>query len=181
MRFRIGLADIAAVVVVLVLVLLPPRAWPVDRVYDGDPVARAREFGALMADLKRSPSSGVVAERLAERLAAAGQTDWGLRTAAVAAMREGRIPDRWRAQLAASGIAAQRFEVAAAHDWARAALASCDSRGSTCGPQERLRVETYANALGAGVASGIDPRKDPKKFGEAVKRAVPTIRIPSPR
>lgn len=179
MRFRVGVLDVAAVVVVLTVVILPPRAWPVDRVYGGEPVAIARQVASLQADLASSPVSGAAAERLADLLAAEGQTDWALRAAGSVAAR-GASPDRWRALLSVAAAHAERFELKAAEEAASEALGACDAPAASCGANDRLRLATYGAALAAGVASGVDPRVDPKKFDEAVRRAVPTIRLQAP-
>ena len=83
--------------------------------------------------------------------------------------------------LAVSAIHADRLEVRDAASWAKRALGACGSPGAACAPHERIRLETYAVALQAGVESGIDPRVDPRAFAEAVTNKLPTVHVRPPK
>ena len=176
---RVGLLDITAAGVTLVAVLLPP---PMRTVTASPPVSDAlrSDVAAAQADLVLSPRSGANARRLADRLIDAKQTDGAIRVAAAAASTEG-ITERWEPLLAVSEAHIERLEIKPALEWGQKALEACEAAGAACAVHERVRLETYTNALAAGVRSGIAPRIDPRGFDQAVKRSIPRIIVRPPR
>ena len=174
---RIGLIDIGAAGLALVVLLLPAPGVPMNPVFDGPAAALAPRIALAQADCWRNPDDGRAVERLVDLLLDAGETDWAMRIAGVAAVRS--FPERWRALLALSSVHAFRLEVRPAWDYAQRALAACQEPGAACPDYEQARLETYVAALGSGVDSGIDPRVDIKAFGDAVRRAAPIIRLGS--
>lgn len=179
MALRVGLLDISALGVAVVAIILPPRAQPVDPLY-AEPQT-SRTLAALQADLVRDPKDGAAAQRLAEALSDADQSDWALRVAGQAAVNAQGAPTGWRALLAVSAIHADRLEIKDAADWAEKSLGACDAQGAACLPHERVRLQTYATALRTGVESGIDPRVDPRGFADAVTAKLPTVRVRPPK
>src|SRR5262245_11279260 len=173
-RVRVGITDIIAVVVVLLVVVLEliGRNRPVHHLYIVDEpgggvrvhdVALASDIGRLEAHLAVHPEDGDAVEQLAYRLSKAGQTDWALReVGAIAASPEPR-PERWKALLALSGIHAERIDIPHAYEQAQAAFTECDAernraaeRGtmanqSACPDYERVRLQVYVAELEAGL------------------------------
>ena len=181
MALRVGLLDIGAFGVVLVAILLPPPRRPVEPAYLGEDPALTRTIALLQADVARDPADCARAEELASALSDAGQTDWAIRAGATAAARCAPAT-RWRALLAVSAVHTDRFEMRPALEWAEKTLAVCAEAGAaSCPPHQRVRLEVYRDALAAGVASGIDPRTDPKGFDDAIRRQIPTVRWRPPR
>lgn len=176
MRFRVGIADITAAVVVAVVLFLPARSSDVIAAY---PEAQSREIELAQAAVAANPADGAAVEQLADRLIAAGQLDWALRVAGAGA-RYDDSPSHWRALLAVSSVHAERIEILEAHEWATKALRACDADGAACAPHERVRLEIYAKELTAGVEAiraGIDPSTDPFAFRKAIDTAYPRARL----
>ncbi len=176
---RIGLLDIAAVVVLVVLIVLPASGRSIQPLYVHDRASLGPQIAEAQADLARHPDDAVTASHLSDLLTRARQTDWAVRVAA----RASAVPSsqRWRAQVAASAAQADRVEFGPALEWAQRAIATCDEPGSDCPDFERGRLEMYVNALRAGWDSGIDPRTNPQGFQDAVRRTAPLIKLQKPK
>jgi hypothetical protein len=175
-RFRVGIADITAAVVLGVVLFLPARSNDVVAAY-GD--APSRDIEAAQAAVATDGGDGAAVELLADRLVAAGQLDWALRVAGAGAVHE-QSPTHWRAQLAVSSVHAERIEIPEAHEWAKKALLACDADGAQCPSHERVRLEIYEKELAAGVEAihaGIDPSTDPFEFRKAIDTAYPRARL----
>jgi hypothetical protein len=172
---RLGLLDVGAAGALLVALVLPRPSLPVKSLYTETERPLVEQAADAQADLARRPSDGRAAARLADALERLRQSDWGVSAAASASQKSG--PETWRAQLAVSSAYGQRLEVGPAALWAKRALQSCNAQGAECADFERMRVEMYVTALEAGLASGIDPRREPQRFEDAVRRAAPLLRV----
>ncbi len=177
MPFRIGILDIAAAIVLLVVLFIPGRAAKVDRAYEAQD-QELREIALHQARLAADPSDAESAVKLAELLTTVGQTDWAVQVAGEASQHS--ADSAWRALLAISIAHAERIEVGPAHEYARQALEACEALGigpALCPASEHARLSVYHDQLEAGVRSGIDPRIDPNGFQKAVLRAVIMVRV----
>src|SRR5688572_17568161 len=131
-RFNVGLFDVGAAVLVLIVLVMPARDLHVG---SGFRHVEAAELPAVLSDiaqaqaeLQRHPDDGAVAERLAQILASrpVNQHDQALRVAGMAAKHTGS-PMQWRALLALSSAHADRIEIAEAHRYAGEAQRACDA------------------------------------------------------
>lgn len=175
MRFRVGLLDLCATIVVLVVILLPERSMTVGHAYEPDP-DRVRAIALEQARLAIEPGNDEAADRLAGLLTDVGQTDWAVQVASTAAKSGERVS--WRALLAVSTAHAERIEVTEAHRFAMLALDACLASGpESCPADDRERLSLYFSQLDAGVKSGIDPRIDPVAFQRAVLAAMRIVRF----
>lgn len=178
MRFRVGLLDLCALAVLLVVLLLPERGMSVGDAYEPEP-ERVRDIALEQARLAKEPGNSDAAERLARLLTRAGQTDWAIQVAGAAAKSGEQIS--WRALLAVSTAHAERIEVAGAHRFAKLALDACLAAGpERCPTHARMRLSLYFDQLDAGMRSGIDPRLDPEGYQRAVLAATPIVRYRGP-
>lgn len=174
MRFRVGIVDLCAAIVVLAVILLPERSVTVGHAYEAEP-GRLREIALEQARLAMMPGNSEAADRLARLLTDVGQTDWAIQVAGSAAKHSDRVS--WRALLAVSTTHAERIEVGDAHRFARLALDACLAAGpEQCPVDERVRISLYFDQLDAGVKSGIDPRLDPASYQRAVLAAMRIVR-----
>lgn len=171
---KVGLIDIGAAGTVLVAILLPSPTRHIESVYGKRLAGVGAEIAKWQADLAREPGDGDAADKLADALLRAEQSDWAVRLAADVAMQEGS-PSRWRALLAVSAAHASRLEMRPSLMWGQKAQAACAEPGAACPVHEKARLALYVTALQAGVDSGVDPRLDLRAFGDAVERVVPTI------
>ena len=176
MRIRFGIFDASATVVVLFAIFLPPRRPGLAAVYADHRPGVGREIAAAQAELAQHPQDGQAVQELARLLVEVREYGWALRVAGQAAARAVHA-NSWRVYLAISGVHAERLEIKPAHEWAEKAFAACGAPGATCAPYERVRVTVYADALKAGLDSGIDPRLDPDGFKRAIDRAFPHARM----
>jgi hypothetical protein len=181
-NLKIGIVDIVAAVIVLVVILLPTSSKKIHAFYEGKAAQQSGEIAAAQADLLRAPDDTRALERLVTALVRAGQSDWALRTAGARA--EVDHPDRWRVAHMVSMVHFDRFEIQQASEWAEKAYDLCDREKqpkTSCKDHERFRVQLYADRLAAGLASGIDPTIDPEGFERAMQAAQPwiTTRPPS--
>jgi hypothetical protein len=82
-RFRVGILDVAAMVVVLFALLFPAQSGKVegayDRTHDGDPKEIRKSLADLEGRLAANPQDQRLAEDLARQLEAIGQHDQALR------------------------------------------------------------------------------------------------------
>jgi hypothetical protein len=172
---RVGLLDVGAAGALLVALVLPGPSLPVRSLYTEAERPNVERLAEAQADLARSPDDGRAAAVLADALERLRQSDWAVSAAAAASEIPG--PDRWRALLAVSAAYGQRLAIAPATEWARRALKACQAPDARCADFERMRVEMYVTGLEAGLASGLDPRREAKRFEEAVQRAAPLLRV----
>jgi hypothetical protein len=181
-RIRVGLFDIGAAVLVLIVLIMPARALHVGSGYryvEADALpAVLDDVAQAQAALVSDPADGSAAERMAQILASrpVNQHDQALRLAGQAASHTGS-PTRWRALLALSSAHADRIDIAEAHRFATEALAACTAPGSACPEHEAVRLRVYGEELAAGMAAlarGIDPRVEPERFRREVGATHPT-------
>jgi hypothetical protein len=172
----VGLVDLAVLVVVVAAILLPPRPMQASDAVKG---SAADRFAVAHAEAQAiaAPTDGAKAGELAERLGKAGFKDWAIETAVDGAERAKQSPTRWRALMAASVAYVDRLDVQPALEYIEAALAACESHRDACPRWEQSRMELYHPHLAAGVASGIDPRKDPVGFRRAGEAGLRPVRI----
>lgn len=186
----ISVVDLVVLIVVAVAVFLPARPFGVVAAPKADPAARV-QLAFAEARVQARPGDGDAIYDYARRLGAAGQTDWAVQAAAVAAEAARTSPTYWRALLAVSVAHVDRLEAKPALEFATQALAACNASAAGCPSWEQLRVELYQRHLDAGVRSGIDARRNPAGFreaGEAALRQVwvkgsgvaPSQALPSP-
>ncbi|MCG8420831.1 MAG: hypothetical protein MJE77_23160 [Proteobacteria bacterium] len=177
MPLRIGILDIAALIVLLVVIFLPERSSKVDNAYPADEQVM-RDIALYQARLAVDPGDADAAAKMAELLTEAGQTDWAVQVAGEAAEHADTVS--WRALLAISIAHAERIEVGPAYRYAQRAMSACEKlklSPSRCPAPEFARLSVYLDQLEAGVKSGIDPRIDPAGFQNAVLRAVRMVRM----
>jgi hypothetical protein len=181
-RIRVGLFDIGAAVLVVIVLVMPGRELHVGTGY------RYVEASALpsvltdvaqaQADLQRRPNDGAAAERLAQILASrpVNQHDQALRLAGQVASTAS--PTRWRALLALSSAHADRIEIPEAHRFATQALDACTAApAGACPEHEKVRLRLYTEELAVGmqaIARGIDPRVEPDRFRREMGEVHPT-------
>jgi hypothetical protein len=181
MKLRVGVFDIAAAVIVVIAIVLPPRTPGVHAPFPPIAPETAGEISRLQARLIADPTDGAAAEELAELLSAAGYSDWALRVAGAAA-RHHDSPTVWRALRGLSTTHADRVEIADAYRWAERALEACRQEGARCAEHEDVRLSIYVEQLEVGLHSGIDPKVDPAAFRTAISRAgIRQVRLPGPR
>ncbi len=170
----IGLVDLAVAIVVLVGIVLPPRAmYASSAIKGGEP----EQFRLALAEARATadPANGDKISELAKQLGDAGFKDWAIETAIEGAERAKQAPSRWRALLAASVAYVDHLDVVPALAYAEQALEACELAGQTCPSWEQIRMDLYRRHLDAGVKSGIDPRRDPNGFRRAGERGLPTM------
>lgn len=166
MPFRIGILDLTAALVVLVVMMLPDRSLNVASAYRADP-DQQRAIALHQAQLAADPSDMEAAANLSDLLIESKQTDWAVQAAASAAQRDRE--DSWRALLAVSSAYAERRNVPRAHEYGEKALKRCIEVGSEhCPSYQRTRMSLYFQQLQAGLESGIDPKLDPQGYIDAV-------------
>lgn len=178
-----GLFDIGAAVLVLIVLVMPGRDLHVGTGYRyvdaGAMPALLDDVAEAQAALLRDPADGGAAERLAQILASrpVNQHDQALRLAGWSASHAGS-PTRWRALLALSSAHADRIEIAEAHRFAGEALAACDAAPpAACPAHEKVRLRVYGEELAAGMAAiarGVDPRVEPERFRREMGEVHPT-------
>jgi hypothetical protein len=177
-RFRIGILDITAALVVLVVMLLPARSVTVRPAY-GDDAERVREIELAQARLAADPGDGEAAYALVKHLLESGHTDWALRVAGNASGLDGGRGS-WRALLAISAAHAQRIEIEDAARFAQRALEACQATEHDCPSYEEVRLQLYKQQLEAGLGAierGVDPRRQPAEFREALETGLRAVRI----
>ena len=175
MPFRVSIFDLTAAVIVLVVVILPPRDFTVSHAYvagGGD----LQEIARYQARLAVAPGDVEAASKLAEFMTDEGLSDWALQVAAEAARRS--ETESWRALLAVAIAHTERVEIGLAHKYAQLALAECTRLGpELCPRDQKVRISIYSNQLEVGVKSGIDPRLDPRAYERAVMQQMRIIRV----
>jgi len=182
-RIRVGLFDIGAAVLVLIVLVMPGRALHIGSGYRYvEPAALSGVLGDVaraQSELQRDPADGGAAERLAQILASrpVNQHDQALRLAGQAAARTDS-PTRWRALLGLSSAHADRIDIAEAHRFAAEARTACQAApAGACPAHDAVRLRVYEEELAAGleaIARGIDPRVEPERFRREVGQTHPT-------
>ncbi len=176
MPFNVGIVDLVAIILVIVVVALPSRDSAVHDTFD-DKVAN--QVSASQTRLALNPGDGEAASNVALQLLRQGQSDWALRVAERAAAVDS-TKTRWQSLWALSSIHGARFAIPEALRDAKAALASCEDETQQCPPHQRIRLQIWVGQLDKGLKSGIDPRLHPKRFKAAMRTAFPRARIPGP-
>ena len=182
-RIRVGLFDVGAAVLVLIVMVMPGRELHVGSGYryvepDALPAVLI-DVAQAQAELQRDPRDGAAAERLAQILASrpVNQHDQAMRLAGQLANHTDS-PTRWRALLGLSSVHADRIEIAEAHRFAAQAQGACEAApASACPAHEKVRLGLYADELAAGlqaIARGIDPRVEPDRFRREMGEIHPT-------
>lgn len=181
-RFRVGLFDVGAAVLVLIVLVMPGRDLHVASGYRFVPAEElpgvTTEVARAQAEQLASPDDGAAAEKLAGLLGMrpVNQHDQALRLAGAAASRAAPAT-RWRALLAISSTHADRIDIAEALDFAEQAMAACSAPGAVCPDHEKVRLQLYVEQLRAGmqaIAQGTDPRLEPDRFRSEVSKIHPT-------
>lgn len=189
MRFvrYVSLVDVITTVMVLFILLLPPRtmvaAWAAAPKEAPKEALEAERYALALSEA-RAISDGKDGELISEasrRLHESGFSDWAVESAARGSARSEGSPSQWRALLATSVAYVERLEAVPALDYAKRALAACakarevDER--VCPSWEEVRMDLYKKHLDAGVASGIDAKKNPSGFRRAGELGLRTIHI----
>lgn len=179
-RFRVGLFDVGAAVLVLIVIVMPGRDLHVASGYryvpPGELDGLTVEVAQAQAEELESPTDGAAAAKLAELIGVrpVSQHDQALRLAGAAAKRA-TPATRWRALLAVSSVHADRIDIKEALDYGEQALASCNAEAS-CPEHEKVRLQLYVEQLQAGmqaIAQGTDPHLEPDKFRNEVTKIHP--------
>lgn len=177
-RRLFGLVDISVVIVVLVMLLLPPREMVAAPAYK-----EADHFKVALIEARTiaTPDDPALVVELARRLGDAGFKDWAVEAAIAGANRTAGSSGNWRALLATSVAYVDQLDVQPALDYARRALAACEEVAKTepaaCPEWEEVRTRAYFKHLEGGVSSGINPRLDPMGFRRAGEEALRLIRL----
>lgn len=182
MRFvrYVSLVDVVTAVMVLFILVLPPRtmmaAWA-----GSAPPAERYALALSEARTVEDSKDGALVSELSRRLGEAGFRDWAVEAAARGSAAAEGSPSRWRAYLATSVAYVVRLDAVPALDYARKALAACAAARAVdervCPSWEEVRMDLYTRHLDAGVASGIDAKKSPAAFRRAGEAALRTIHI----
>jgi len=172
----VGLVDLAVLVVVTAAILLPPRPMEASDAIKGTDAERFT-IAHAEAQVIANPTSGAKAGELAEAVGRAGNKDWAVETAVDGAERAKAAPDRWRVLSAASVAYVDRIDVHPALRYIEMALSECEAHRDACPSWEQIRMNFYRQHLAAGIASGIDPRKDPVGFRNAGERGLRPVRL----
>lgn len=171
-----SLVDLAIATVVIGMVILPARQMYAQAAQKGDD---ATQFGLALAEARTiaHPEDGAAVGELARRLGESAFKDWAIEASVHGAERAKSSPSAWRALLAASVAYVDKIDVIPGLDYANRALAACHQSATACPSWEEIRMKLYQQHLDAGVASGIDPRQNPKGFRAAGEAGLRTIRI----
>ena len=181
-RWRLGLLDICAILILLVVLFMPPRGVSIVGAFDhrngGKVSTELARAGELQQELLADPGNGELAEELSTVFNELGRPDMGLRIAADAASHDN--PSTWKAMRAVSSAHAERVELPGALEWAQKSLERCQAVGApSCPAHEELRLRLYTDELKTGVKvleSGANPRHDPDKFRREMSKTHPAIR-----
>tara|TARA_R110002096_G_scaffold433887_5_gene653937 strand:- start:54898 stop:55473 length:576 start_codon:yes stop_codon:yes gene_type:complete len=186
MSWRLGLVDVCAILVLLVVLFMPGQGMTVIGAYDhrgkGD---KARDVelelaiaGELQSQLYADRGNGEIAEEYAAIMSDLGRHDMALRIAGAAA--EVESPTTWRSLGAVSSAFADRIDIPNSLVWAEKAMVACEAVGdSACPAHEKVRLRIYLEQLQLGMqvlATGADPKFDPNGFRRELSRAHPTTR-----
>lgn len=175
----VGIVDLGVAAVIAVLIALPSRQMYATPVFKADPGA---QFAVAIAEARTiaRPADGQAVADLTRALDEAGQKDWAIDEAVRGSERAKASPSLWRALFAASGAFVERLDVIRGLDYANRALAACRaSRRSEdgCPSWEEVRLSLFQQSLDAGVRAGIDPRRNPRGFREALDKGMLQIHL----
>lgn len=175
--FRVGLLDLIALTLVAVVLLMPGRSFVVEPMLADIPdderkASALRDIASGQAELLHTPGDGKTAELVADALRSVDMHHAAARVAGDAY----EAGASWRAALAVSAVHADRIEIEPAFEYATLALKACDAKRAECPEYDRIRIDLYHQGLEAGMASGVDPRTEPKKFRAEVLKAFPRVR-----
>src|SRR5258708_28481671 len=173
----LGLLDLAVIVFVAIVLLLPGRERSAVPGPDDPELRYALALAEARVDAH--PTDGAAVEDLGRLLAQASFKDWAIDATVHAAKTAPDSPTKWRALLAASVAYVDRVDATQALDYAHKALEACDRSGEACPSWERLRLDIYRGYLDRGVSSGIDPHRDPIGFKRAAEGGIHQIRVKS--
>ncbi len=170
---RVGLVDIAVVVVLLLAVAMPSREVVATAAIKGDD---ASTFPLAMAEARTiaTPTDGAARADFARRLDDIKQNDWAIEDATRGA-KLATDATAWQAWLAVSIGYVDRLDASKAFELVQTALKVCDAK--TCPGWERARMEIYRDHLDAGLRSGVDPKRDPAGFRRAGERGLHAAHI----
>ena len=177
-RSVVGLVDISVLIVVVTMLILPPREMVAAPAYK-----EADHFKVALIEARTiaTPDDPALVVELARRLGDAGFKDWAVESALAGANRTAGEAGNWRALLATSVAYVDQLDVHPALDYARRALAACEEVAKTdpaaCPDWEEIRTRAYFQHLEGGVSSGVDPRRDPMAFRKAGEEALRLIRL----
>jgi hypothetical protein len=182
MRFvrYVSLIDVVTAVMVLFILLLPPRTMTVAWAAKG---AEPDRYSLAISEARSidDRKDGELISELARRLGKAGFSDWAVEAGARGSVSAEGAPSQWRALLATSVAHVERLDAVPGLEYARKALAACAAARAVdervCPSWEEVRMNLYARHLDAGVASGIDAHKDPEGFRRAGEAGLRTIHI----
>ncbi len=175
MKFRAF--DIAAVVVVLFVVLLPTPTRPVYAEYEGATREQRERIAALQAEAIASPQDLDAVVELTDELIEVDALQAALRTILPVAAKH---PDAFQVQLSASDVWVQFLDFVSALPYAEAALQACD-KDPACNQDWRSRLTRYRNIIAKVVAEKIDAKKEPEKLNQIVAEMYRTTRLHEPR
>lgn len=186
MSWRLGLVDVCAILVLLVVLFMPGKGMSIIGAYDhrakGDK-SRDVEYelavaSQLQTQLFADPGNGAIAEQYAAIMSDMGRHDMALRIAGAAA--EVESPSSWRSLGAVSSAYADRIDIPNSLAWAEKAMTACEGAGAEfCPAHEKVRLRLYLEQLRLGVKvleTGADPKFDPNGFRRELSRAHPTTR-----
>jgi hypothetical protein len=164
----IGIVDLGIATVVVVALVLPPRAMEAEAALPGGDADR---FAVALAEARTiaHPDDAAAAAELSRRLGEAGFNDWAIETAVKGSERGKASPARWRALLAASVAFIDRHDANEALELVDSAISACETAGDACPAFELAKMQMYARSVGQGVKSGINPHEDPAGFRKASK------------
>jgi len=186
MSWRLGLVDVCAILVWLVILIMPPASMYVKGAYDqrstGDKardipkeLARASQLQfALLAD----PGNGVLTEELSAIYSDLDRHDMALRLASESAQHIHATT--WRSLASVASAYAERVNIPQSLTWTQKSLSSCEA-STSCAPSDRLRLSLILQELQNAVAllaTGADPRHSPTAFRRALTQQRPSIHTP---
>jgi hypothetical protein len=176
-----GIVDLGILTLAAVALFLPPREMYASSSYKGD---EAHRFAIALAEARTiaRPDDGKHVDDFTRRMGETGYKDWAVEAALDGSEHAKDSPTRWRALLAASVAYVDRIDVIPALDYANRALAACETArekggADACPSWEEVRMRLYHRHLDAGVASGINPRQDPRGFRAAGESGIRQIRL----
>ena len=192
MSWRIGLVDVCAIMVLLVVIIMPAQDVSFIGAYDfrsqgdrkRDVPTEVATLGFLQTEMIAHPADGAIAEEFSSQLRDLGRHDMAIRVAGAAAA----IPDpsNWRAQSAVTDAFTDRATkpvvvnadaIRSALEWATKAKDSCAAVGEVaCPPDQALRLRLVFEDLTHGVEKLNKGSFDPTDFRNELNRTRPMIR-----
>jgi hypothetical protein len=189
MSWRLGMLDVSAIMVLLVILFMPPPTMTVIGAFDhrakGDKPRDVQKELTLAGDLQtqlwKDPGNGEIADKLAAQMSDLGRFDMAFRIGGKSASIPG--PSNWRALVAVSDAYAESRDISACFRWADKALSACHESGTdACPAHEEVRLRLHVEQLRIGVGlkdRGFDPKIDPNGFRRELSKGHPTTRTGS--